>query len=249
VVGSGPQVTGAQARHSPREHALRYGARPDRITVFPNTVDVPAYIAAAERLRAHRDEIRRSLGIAGGAVAIAQVARLLPQKAPDELVEAVGRARGLTGRPLHLLLVGEGKLRPSLERRVAELGLDATFAGFRQGEELLECFAAADVFALLSRREPWGIVVNEACAFGLPLVLTWGVGAAGDLLREGENGELVRSGDIEGQAQALARLAEEEGRRARYGRRSVELIEPWGYEPSVETFAAAVEAARADTRN
>ena len=60
-----------------------------------------------------------------------------------------------------------------------------TFAGFRQGEALLECFAAADVFVLLSRRETWGVVVNEAAAFGLPLVLSDRVGAAGDLLRDG----------------------------------------------------------------
>lgn len=241
---SGHLVTGTLAR----EHALRYGARPDRITVFPNTVDVPAYRAAAERLRPHRSEIRRAMGIDNDAIVVAQVARLLPQKAPDETLDAVALANSLTGRSLHLLLVGDGELRPSLEARAAELGASVTLAGFREGEALLECFAAADIFALFSRREPWGVVVNEAAAFGLPLVLTWQVGAGADLLRPGENGEIVCSGDVEGQARALARLADDDALRIRYGRRSLELIEPWGYEPSVETFAAAVQAAACDGR-
>ena len=54
--------------------------------------------------------------------------------------------------------------------------------------------SAADVFALLSEREPWAVVVNEAAACGLPLVLSDRVGAAHDLLRDGENGALVPAG-------------------------------------------------------
>jgi glycosyltransferase involved in cell wall biosynthesis len=241
---SGLLVTGELAR----EHVLHYGARPDRITVFPNTVDIPAYRDAAERLGPRRAEIRTRLGIADDAVVITQVSRLLPQKGPDETLEAVARARELTDRPLHLLLVGDGELRPSLEARAAQLQLDVTFAGFLQGEQLLESYAATDVFALFSRREPWGIVVNEAAAFGLPLVLTDRVGAAADLLVPGENGELVQSGDVEQQAAALARLADDPERRERFGRRSLELVEPWDYEHSVETFFAAVEIAAADRR-
>ncbi len=237
---SGSLVTGSLAR----EHAIHYGAQPDSVTVFPNTVDIAAYRRAAERLRGDRASIRRSLSIEDGAVVVVQVGRLIPSKGVDEIVEAVGRARALVSRPLHLLFVGSGELRSPLERRVAELGLSATFAGFRQGEDLLECYAAADIFALFSRREPWGIVVNEAAAFGLPLILTDVVGAAADLLKPGENGELVASGDVPGQARAIAKLADDDLRR-RYGHRSIELVEPWGYEPSVETFVLAIRAALA----
>jgi glycosyltransferase involved in cell wall biosynthesis len=232
---SGSLVPGTLAR----AHMLRYGARPDEITVFPNTVDIPAYVEAAGRLRGRRDEIRRGLEIAEGALVLAEVGRLVPEKAVEDTIEAVARARARAPRPLHLLVVGDGPLRPPLERRAADLGLAVTFTGFRQGDALLECYAAADVFVLLSRRETWGTVVNEACAFGLPLVLTDTVGASADLLRPGENGEVVRSGDVEGQARALATLADD-GLRQRYGRRSAEIIASWGYEESVESFVAAV---------
>ena len=114
--------------------------------------------------------------------------------------------------------------------------------GFAKASSCFECYAAADLFVLLSRREPWGTVVNEAAAFGLPLVLADTVGAAADLLRPDENGVLVRNGDIEGSARAIARLADDE-LRERAGRRSAEVVSAWGYEPSIEPFVAAVRRA------
>src|SRR5207302_9325888 len=140
-------------------------------------------------------------------------------------------------------------MESQLRRRARELRLAVTFAGWRSGDELLQAYAATDVFLLLSRREPWGIVVNEAAACGLPLVLTDAVGAAADLLEPGENGELVRSGDIEGQAYAIARLANDDDLRERYGRHSRGLVAPWGYEPSVASFVAAMRAATASRRS
>jgi len=238
---AGHLVTGTLAR----EHQIHFGARPDTITVFPNTVDVEQFGRRADALRARHAELRRSLGIDDDAVVVTQVSRFIPLKGPDEAVEAVARARSLTTRPLHLVLVGSGPMESQLKRRARELGLDVTFAGWRSGDELLEAYAATDVFLLLSRREPWGIVVNEAAACGLPLVLTDAVGAAADLLVPGENGEVVRSGDIQGQADAIAHLATDDALRARYGRRSRERVAPWGYDPSVASFVAALRAATA----
>jgi glycosyltransferase involved in cell wall biosynthesis len=238
---SGYLVTGTLAR----EHQLHYGARADEITIFPNTIDVALYSRRADQLRARHDELRHALGVADGAVVITQVSRFVPFKGPDEAIEAVARARSLTEQPLHLVLVGSGPMRDELENRARDLDLSATFTGWRSGDRLLEAYAATDVFALFSRREPWGIVVNEAAAFGLPLVLTEGVGAAADLLFPGDNGELVRSGDVDGQARAIAKLAADAELRRRYGQHSREVVASWGYEPSVATFAAAVKRAAA----
>jgi glycosyltransferase involved in cell wall biosynthesis len=228
-----------------REHALYYGARPETIAIFPNTIDVAGYKASAERLRARRDEIRRGLGIAADAVVIAYVGRLLPGKGVRDVVEATARASRLTAMGLHLLLVGDGPLREELQQHVAEFALPATFAGFREGEGILECYAAADAFALLSHRETWGVVVNEAAAFGLPLVLTDAVGAGADLLRPGENGELVGVGDVEAAARALAKLAGDAELRGSYGRRSGDLVAPWGYESGAGVFVDSVSRALA----
>jgi glycosyltransferase involved in cell wall biosynthesis len=107
----------------------------------------------------------------------------------------------------------------------------------------VDLYAAADVFALLSEREPWAVVVNEAAACGLPLVLSDRVGAAHDLLRDGENGCLVAAGDVHAAARALRGLAADPKLRRAQGARSRELAADWGYGPSVDGFLDAVREA------
>ena len=125
---------------------------------------------------------------------------------------------------------------------VAGLRLERVTGGVAE-DDLAQRYVDADVFALLSRHEPWGVVVNEAAASGLPLVLSDRVGAAYDLLRDGENGFLVPSGDVAAAAAALRRLAGDQALRARMGARSRELVRDWSYEPSVDNFVAAVREA------
>ena len=109
-----------------------------------------------------------------------------------------------------------------------------------------QAYVASDAFALLSSRETWGVVVNEAAATGLPLVLSDRVGAAPDLLRDGENGYLVPAGDVAAAAHALAALAGDAPLRRRFGECSRRIVSAWGYEPSVESFVEIVHAAAAD---
>jgi glycosyltransferase involved in cell wall biosynthesis len=120
-----------------------------------------------------------------------------------------------------------------------------TVTGGLLEEELAQRYVEADVFALLSRHETWGVVVNEAAASGLPLVLSDRVGAAHDLLRDGENGYLVPADDVSAAADALSRLAADEDLRRRMGERSQELVRAWTYDASAEAFVAAVREATA----
>jgi glycosyltransferase involved in cell wall biosynthesis len=158
------------------------------------------------------------------------------------LVHAVARSGD---ERLRLVFAGAGPEAERLARMAEELQVQLRIAGDLGEDELARAYAGADVFALLSRHEPWGVVVNEAAASGLPLVLADTVGAAYDLLRNGENGFLVADGDIEEAAAALKRLVADPELRGRFGQRSRELVGGWGYEPSVERFAAAVREATA----
>jgi len=90
---------------------------------------------------------------------------------------------------------------------------------------------------------PGGVVVNEAAACGLPLVLSEHVGAAHDLLAPGENGFRVPVDDVAATAGALRALVADSTLRHRFGARSRAIAAAWGYEPSVEAFLAAVRGA------
>jgi glycosyltransferase involved in cell wall biosynthesis len=217
-----------------RESVVAKGVAPERVRVFANTIDVPAW---SERTRVLRDEGRN-----GDEVVVLSVARLVPDKGLDLLVHAVARSGD---ERLRLVFAGAGPEAERLARMAEELQVQLRIAGDLGEDELARAYAGADVFALLSRHEPWGVVVNEAAASGLPLVLADTVGAAYDLLRNGENGFLVADGDIEEAAAALKRLVADPELRGRFGQRSRELVGGWGYEPSVERFAAAVREATA----
>src|SRR5262249_46285582 len=168
-----------------------------------------------------------------------------PDKGMDDLVCAVA---GASEPRLLLVLAGDGPERGRLEALARELEVRLLLAGDRPWERIVELYVAADVFALLSAREPWGVVVNEAAACALPLVLSDRVGAAHDLLRDRENGFLVPVADHGAAALALASLAAEGELRKRFGARSRELAGDWGYEPSVQGFRTAVREAVARGR-
>lgn len=227
---SGFLATGTRAR----EHLVHYGADPERIRVFANTIDVEALGAKVKLARVRRAEVRASLGLGTDDVAVLYVGRLVALKAVDILAEAVREA----GPPFRLVVVGDGPERGRLQR----LAPGAVFTGFREHGELGDAYAAADVFALLSRKEPWGVVVGEACAAGLPIVVSDRVGAGADLLEPGRNGECVPTDSVPATVAALLRLADR-GIRARYGQASVEIAAGWGYGPSEDAFVETVRRA------
>jgi glycosyltransferase involved in cell wall biosynthesis len=231
---SGWLVTGSLARDA----LVAYGADPARVRVFANTVDVEAHAARVEALRSQRRDWRVQFGVAPDEVAVLSAARLDRIKGLDVLMHS---AAGIDG--IRLILAGSGPDEGPLRALAAKLGVAATFTGFVGPTQLEAAYAAADVFALVSRSEPWGVVVVEAAAASLPLLLSDRVGAAADLLRPGENGELVSSEDVEMTAAALRRLAVDSDLRTRYGVHSRALAADWGYEPSVAAFADAVRGA------
>ena len=225
-----------------RESVLARGADPDLVGWFANTIDLPGFDAEVERLGPRRGELRAGLGAGDEDVVVLSIARLAPEKGLDTLVRAVAAARDPR---LLLVVAGDGPERAALEALAAALGVRLAVVENVPFDRVVERYVAADVFALLSTHEPWGVVVNEAAACRLPLVLTDRVGAHADLLVDGENGALVRTGDAEAAGAALRRLAADPEWRRRAGARSRELMEGWDYEPSIESFVATVRAAAA----
>jgi glycosyltransferase involved in cell wall biosynthesis len=238
---SGILATGTLARSS----MIARGAAPERVRVFANTVDVEAFGSRADELAPVRADLRRQLGAEPEDVVVLSVARLASEKRLDVLVQAFAAARDPR---LLLVVAGEGPERETLEELVAEAGVRARLVGDVEWERIVELYVAADVFALVSEREPWAVVVNEAAACGLPLLLTDRVGAAHDLLRDGENGVLVGAGDVAATSAALRLLCADADLRREMGARSRELARDWGYGPSVESFLAAVREAVDDRR-
>lgn len=117
------------------------------------------------------------------------VGRLADEKNLERLLRAFASYRRQGGQ-WRLVLVGDGPRAAALAALARELGAsaDVAFAGHRSTGELLPFYAFASAFVLPSLREPWGLVVNEAMASALPVIVSRVCGAAGDVVIEGQNG-------------------------------------------------------------
>ena len=138
------------------------------------------------------------------------VGRFVAKKNLETLLEgfaAYVRKVGPDARRLQL--IGSGDLEAVLRQRAAELGIAEriVFPGFLDAEEVSARLAGALALVLVSTEEQWGLVVNEALAVGLPVVVSTAVGSRDALVRNLVNGFIVEPGSVEGIAQALHELS------------------------------------------
>lgn len=128
-----------------------------------------------------------------------------------------------------LVLLGDGPLRSYLEEGAEERGIAdrVHFAGFRQYGELPAFYALAEAFIHASTTEQWGLVVNEAMAAGLPVLVSKRCGCALDLVQVGVNGYTFDPYDVDEIAKQMVRISEENVDRASMGVASQAIISQW----------------------
>jgi glycosyltransferase involved in cell wall biosynthesis len=177
------------------------GIPSERISVAPNAVDPAIFAAPASRQRRERP-------------VVLAVGRLSPEKGIDVLLRAV------EGLDVDVHVAGVG---PEEQRLRAAAGEYVRFLGQVERDDLPALYAGADVLAMPSRSDPWGMVLNEAALSGLPLVSTTAAGAAHDLIEDGANGYVVPPGDADALRAALSKLVDDDGLRRAMGARSREL--------------------------
>jgi L-malate glycosyltransferase len=174
------------------------GIESARITVAYSGVDLTRVIPPASA------ETLTSLGVAAGAPLVVMVAALVGHKDPLTFVRAMDVARR-TIPGVQALMVGEGELRPNVEREIAALGLGGCvhLAGYRTDADSL--MSVADVVALSSSDDGIGGVVIDAMSFGKPVAAT-AAGGIPEAVANGETGLLVPIGNAAALGNAIARL-------------------------------------------
>ena len=214
----------------------------EKIFDMPYAIDNTWFRNRLAIAKSQRAELRRSLELEEGRPVVLYVSKLMSRKRPFDLLEAFRIvAEDPESRRPYLLFVGDGPEREELRRRCALDGRsDTRVLGFRNQSELPALYDLADVFVLPSVDEPWAVVINEAMTAACAIIASDKVGAAGDLIIEGENGFVFPARDVSALAAALKRTLCDADYCARLGKRSVEIVGDYSLEADLAGLKKAL---------
>jgi glycosyltransferase involved in cell wall biosynthesis len=177
--------------------------------------------------------------------------RFIARKGVDTLLSAYALYRAQTvGAPWGLVVAGSGEEAGRLKEIEQGLRLEGVvWPGFVQYGRLPLYYGLAGAFVHAAKSEPWGLVVNEAIASGLPVLVSRTTGAASEIVCHGVNGYLFDPHDAQDLAASLIRIAEMPAEaRAEMGRASSAVAERWGADRFGAGLLAAVSMGKRGAR-
>lgn len=237
------------------EYLTRLGMNRQAVFLGYDAVDNSYFSRQAERARRLEGKLREEFHLPPHYLLAS--ARFVERKNLAGLLRAFARHRAVVGHgaagqtstnnppPWSLVILGDGPQKPAVQQLIAKLGLSqaVVLPGFKQYAQLPVYYGLADAFVQASTSEPWGLVVNEAMASGLAVLVSNRCGCAADLICEGANGFTFDPQDIEQLAALMSRLWRRPSRRAAMGRASHRVISNWGLDRFVRGFRDAAQMA------
>lgn len=211
-----------------REYVKALGIPEQRVCTGYDVVDNTHFAAGADIARQREESERARLRLPRRYFVACN--RFVEKKNLPRLVEAYAHYQRRAGSDAwHLVLLGDGPLRNSVETMVRERGLSewVRFPGFQQYDELPAYYGLAGAFVQASTSEQWGLVVNEAMAAGLPVLVSNRCGCAPDLIADGINGYTFEPTDVEMLTDRMCAVADDDCDREAMAQRSREIIGNW----------------------
>jgi len=213
----------------------------------PNAVDNSLFAAQAENIRADATEFREKLKLPSRFILF--VGRLVPEKGIFDLLEAYAKLESGLRSEVGLVFAGDGVSRGELAQRAKRISPGTVcFPGFAQREDLAGLYALAETLVLPTHSDPWGLVVNEAMACGLPIIVSSVAGCSADLVEDGWNGYVVAPRDSEKLSVAIDSVVRQPGLRQQMSARSSERIRNYSPEACADGLAAAAISAGTGAR-
>jgi glycosyltransferase involved in cell wall biosynthesis len=215
------------------------GATDKQLVFCPYSVDNERFRQEYLALTGHTASLRQQIGIPAQAKVIIFSAKYIIKKRPLDLLQAFAQ---LNNPDLWLVLVGEGELRAEMEAFIAANQVkNVILTGFVNQSKISEYYAIGDLFVMCSGAgENWGLSVNEAMNFNLPLVLSDLSGCADDLVKPGSNGYVFRTGNVAELAEKLKDVLLENKLTQTIS--SAELVQEYSYATVTKSIGALAKA-------
>lgn len=223
------------------EYFRHYGVEDQRITVIRYTVDVEHIMQLCTELgQAGRMTTRKRLGFSNDDVVFIFVGRLHEYKGIRVLLESFS-ILSVDNRNVRLLVVGDGPERDLLQNTINQ-NTRITYTGRLDQESVIEMQHAADVAVLPSLFEPYGLVIHESMAAGLPVIVSDRVGCNDDLLFNKGTGLIVPVGNSAVLAQSMNLLCADPLLREKLAASGKDLITAWTLANCARTVNAVFQA-------
>jgi len=219
------------------EYLRVLGAQETNIFTAPNAVDNGWFSTQAEYTRAHATEFRERMKLPSRYILF--VGRLIPEKGVFDLLDAYARLESSLRANVGLVFAGDGISKDQLAEQAKHIhpGM-ICFPGFTQREDLAGIYALAEALILPTHSDPWGLVVNEAMACGLPIVVSSVAGCSADLVENGCNGFVVPPRDSEKLSMAIDSIVRRPELQRQMRTCSVERIQSFSPEACADGLAA-----------
>lgn len=200
-------AAGALVGGAPHEDYIReLGMTGDAIATGYDVVDNDYFIRGSDQARHNPSQVRNGTAVPGRYLLTS--VRFISKKNLPRLLDAFARARAGGFDDWSLVILGDGGMRAEIEERRHALGLDdaVVMPGWCQYDALPGWFGQAEAFILASTSEQWGLVVNEAMASALPVLVSDRCGCAPDLVVEGQTGFTFPPEDIDAMTASIMRI-------------------------------------------
>ena len=225
------------AGKSSGEYLKSYGVRNGAMFTAPNAVDTHFFIQSAQMARGHDAINRQKFKLPRRYFLF--VGRLVKEKGIFDLLDAYVMLAPCLKEQISLVFAGDAPGRAELQKRAAAIKPGSVhLAGFLQREDMAVHYALAESFVFPTHSDPWGLVVNEAMACGLPVICSDAAGCAADLI-DRENGRVVPAGAVLELAAALKELADDSQLASSRGEASMKKIRAYSPEACGAAMATA----------
>jgi len=217
------------------------------IFTAPNAVDNTFFATQAENAKCHPAAFREKFRLPRRFILF--VGRLIPEKGVFDLLEAYAKLESGLRSEVGLVFAGDGVSREELAQQAKRINPGTVcFPGFAQREDLAGLYALAETLVLPTHSDTWGLVVNEAMACGLPIIVSSVAGCSSDLVEEGWNGYVVPPRDSEKLSVAINSLVRRPELKQQMSARSLERIRNYAPEACADGLAAAAISAGTGAR-
>lgn len=211
------------------DYLVDLGFPKERIHFGYDAIDNDYFEVGADSARAQAQRVRAKLKLPERY--FFACTRFLARKNVDGLLRGYAAYAANAASPWSLVIAGSGEEEQMLRQLAEQLGIAAkvSWPGFVQYPDLPAYFGLAGAFVHPAKAEAWGLVVNEAAASGIPLLVSNAVGAACELVREGETGILFDANDVSAITNSLVHISTlSKGARATLGEAARALVSRWG---------------------